>query len=134
MISGDNDFRFSATFRIHGVMLPIDEISRTIGVEPTHVHRQGEIRRPGSTAYSDDAWHYSANLECTSPFGDHIDALWAVLKHHADYIRVLKQHYRVDVFCGYRTSSDQGGFEVPSQSLDLYTTLGIPFGVSVIVA
>ena len=55
-------FAFSATLRIHGKALDLSEITRSMGLVPTHTHKKGEPRGPGGYAYSDDAWHYSAEL------------------------------------------------------------------------
>ena len=38
-----------------------------------------------------------------------------------------------DVFCGYRSNCDHAGFEVSHQCLELFRSLEVPFGVSVIV-
>jgi len=45
----------------------------------------------------------------------------------------LKTSVTVDVFLGYRSNSGTAGFEVPCSSLEMFTELKIPFGVSVIV-
>jgi len=45
----------------------------------------------------------------------------------------LKKSLTVDVFLGYRSSCDHAGIEVPHTSLEMFTELEIPFGVSIII-
>ena len=51
-----------------------------------------------------------------------------------EYLKGLKSVCKVDVFCGYRSNCDTGGFEVPHASLELFAALEVPFGVSVVIA
>ena len=130
----ENYFLFSATLRIHGDNIPFEEISQRLGVEPTNLHRKGERRGPRSPAYQDDAWHFEPPLPETEPLERHIEALRQVVRHAVDYLKALKQRFKVDVICGYRSNCDHAGFDVSSQCLELFTSLEVPFGVSVIVA
>ena len=127
-------FCFSATLRIHGDNIPFEEISQRLGVQPTRVHRKGEHPGPRSPAYPDDAWHFQPSLSETEPLERHIEALWQVVRPQVDYLKSLKQRFKVDVFCGYRSNCDYAGFAVSHKCLELFTTLEVPFGVSVIVA
>src|SRR5262245_48973549 len=129
-----NYFRFSAMLRIHGDDVPFEEISQRLGVQPTHLHRKGQRRGPGSPGYRDDAWQFQPSLLEAESLERHIEALWQVLRPHVEYLKGLKQHFRVDVFCGYRSNCDHAGFEVSHRYLELFTALEVPFGVSVIVA
>jgi hypothetical protein len=127
-------FAYSATLRIHGLSLPLDEITDRLGLQPTHSHRQGEKKGPRSPSYRDDAWHFQPALNETRPLSEHIDALWTVLRPHVEYLKALKDRYRVDIFCGYRSNSDTAGVEVPHTSLAMFIELEIPFGLSIIIA
>ena len=98
------------------------------------MHRKGERRGPRSPLYLDDAWHFQPALPEVAPLAQHIEALWEVLKPHVQYLKSLKQQYKVDVFCGYRSNCDHAGIEVPHTCLELFTALEIPFGVSIIIA
>ncbi len=130
----ENRFHFIAALRIHGDGVPFEEISRTLGFQPTHLHRKGERRGPKSPSYRDDAWHFEPDIPKTAPLGAHLDALWLVLAPRLDYLKSLKQRYKLDIFCGYRSNCDIAGFEVPHESLKLFTALEVPFGVSVVIA
>ena len=128
-----NYFLFSATLRIHGDGVPFHEIEKLLGVRPTNTHRKGEQRTPSSPIYRDDAWHYQPPLPETEPLENHIRALWHVVRPAVVYLKGLKQRFRIDVFCGYRSNCDTAGFEVSHDCLELFTALEVPFGVSVIV-
>ena len=127
-------FHYSATLRIFGQDLDLDEITRRLGVEPTTAYRKGDRRGPRSPAYKRDAWLYKAPLPEEEPLEKHIDALWAQIRPARDYLLALKKVAKVDVFLGYRTNRDTAGIEVPHTCLEMFTSLEIPFGVSIIVA
>jgi hypothetical protein len=128
-----NYFYFCANLGIHGEGVPFDEITDRLGVQPTHLHRKGDRIGPRSPSYRDDAWHFRPTLPETEPLDRHIEALWQVVRPEVDYLKSLKQRFKIDVFCGYRSNCDHAGFEVSHQCLELFRSLEVPFGVSVIV-
>jgi hypothetical protein len=130
----ENYFRFSATLRIHGVGIPFTEVTERLGVQPTHMHRQGEPRGARSPVWKDDAWHFKPALPETDALEDHIATLWQVVRPQVEYLKTLKQQFELSVFCGYLSNCDTAGFEVSHKCLELFTALEVPFGVSVIVA
>jgi uncharacterized protein DUF4279 len=121
-------FAFSATLRIHGDALDLSEITRSMGLAPTHTHKKGESRRPGGHPYAHDAWHYSAGLPEDASLDVHLQILWADVAPARDFLLALKAKHKVDVFCGYRTNHRSAGFEVEAKSLAIFTALNIPFG------
>jgi hypothetical protein len=127
-------FAFMASLRIHEDALPFEEIGARLGVQPTTMHRKGQRRGPGSPPYIDDAWHFQPALSESALLEEHIHALWQVVKPHVEYLKLLKQRYKVDVFCGYRSNCDHAGIEVSHTCLELFTALEVPFGVSIIIA
>jgi hypothetical protein len=128
-------FRYSATLRIFGTIPHLDDITRNLGVNPTHTHRRGERRNPLSEPFKHDMWSFKAPVERTEPLHVHIDALWATLCKRKQYLLERKRDdLTVDVFLGYRSSSDSAGVEVPYQSLQMFLELQVPFGLSIIVA
>ncbi len=129
-----NYFCFSATLRIFGDGLPFEEISRRLRLQPTYRHRKGERRTPTSRCYREDAWHFESPLTETEPLERHIEAIWNVVRPEVEYLKSLKERFKVDVFCGYRSNCDTAGFEVSHTCLELFTALEVPFGVSVIIA
>jgi Domain of unknown function (DUF4279) len=133
--SGEEKIRFaySADLRIFGSIPDLDEITKRLGVAPTHTHRKGD-RAWGTTAYEHDMWGYHPPLKETEPLHVHIDTLWITIREHKEYLLQLKQSLTVDVFLGYRSSCDNAGVEVPYQSLEMFRELQVPFGLSIIVA
>jgi Domain of unknown function (DUF4279) len=129
----DTFFAYSATLRIAGDTSNIDEISATLGLSPTHAHRKGERRGAKAAPYRQDMSSYSPPVEKSEPLHRHIDALRLKLKPHKPYLFELKKSLNIDVFVGYRTNCDTAGIEVPYSSLEMFTELEIPFGISIIV-
>ena len=126
-------FAYSATLRIFGDIVNMDEISATLNLKPTHTHRKGEKRGNRAVEYGQDMWSYRPPLGKSEPLHRHIDALWLKLKPHKHYLLELKKSVRVDVFLGYQSNCDTAGIEVPHTSLEMFSELEIPFGVSIIV-
>ena len=124
-------FEYSATLRVHGADLPFEEIAKTLGVSATHEHRAGGRRRPSRPQYRDDAWHFTAPLPEEAELTEHLRHLWNVVEPHVGYLRALDA--TVDVFCGYRSNNGAAGFAVDPDALQIFTALGVPFYVSVIV-
>ena len=119
-------YKFRATLRIAGDGLDFDEISRKLGLTPTHTHRKGEQHKA--------MWSYTAPVDRERPLEEHIMALWDAIRPQIPYLRDLKQKYHVDIFCGYRSNSDTAGFQVSHRCLGLFSDLEVPFGVSVIIS
>lgn len=130
-------FAFSATLRIHGQNLNFEEISRELGVAPTHSHRRGQLRpgeekRAEQPGYRDDAWQFEPAIDQSRPLAEHLHALWKVVEPHVEYLKGLKRFAKVDIFCGYRSNNSTAGFEVEHAALKIFSALEVPFGVSVI--
>lgn len=131
--ASDRWFAYSATLRIFGDIPDLDEITRHLGVVPTYVHRKNESRGPHFPVYKDDMWGYDAPMDKHESLHLHIDMLWNTFKGHKPYLLQLKRKLTVDVFLGYRSNCDHCGVEVPHQSLEIFTELEVPFGLSIIV-
>ena len=126
-------FNYSSTLRIFGHIHDHDEITRILGLAPTYTHRRGDRRSPRSQPFEHDMWSYVSPVPEDRPLDVHIQTLWAQLKPHRDYLMTLKERLTVDVFCGYRSNCGTAGIEVSHRSLEMFTQLEIPFGLSVIV-
>ncbi len=126
-------FDHSATLRISGDIPDMDEISARLGLQPKHSHRKGEKRGSRAVPYRQDMWSYSPPVDKSEPLHKHIDALWLELKPHKRYLLELKKTLNVDVFIGYRSNCDTAGIEVPHTSLEMFSALKIPFGISIII-
>jgi Domain of unknown function (DUF4279) len=126
-------FAHSASLRIFGAIPNLDEITQRLGVLPTSSHRLGERRGPSSRPYSHDMWCYTPSIKESEPLHVHIDALWNTFRPRRQYLLELKQHLTVDVFLGYRSNCGTAGVDVPYQSLEIFTELQSPFGLSIIL-
>jgi Domain of unknown function (DUF4279) len=129
----DTYFSYSATLRISGDIPDMSEISTRLGLQPEHSHRKGEKRCPKAAPYRQDMWSYSPPVDEFEPLHKHIDALWLQLKPHKRYLLALKKSLKVDVFLGYRSNCDTAGIEVPHTSLEMFSELKIPLGISIII-
>ena len=126
-------FAHSASLRISGDDLDFDEISQSLRRLPTRSHRKGERSGPRSPEYAHDMWSYSPPVPEDRPLAEHIDALWADIRHAKDYLRSLKKTAKVDVFLGFRSNRATAGIEVPHTCVQMFVELEIPFGVSIII-
>ena len=127
-------FAYSATLRIFGDINDLTQITNNLGLEPTSYHKKGDKRGSKSPPYKHDMWSYEAQVDEGAAIEFHIDELWSKLKPHKAYLLELKKKLTVDVFLGYRSNCDHAGIEVPHSSLEMFTELKIPFGLSIIVA
>ncbi len=130
----ENYFAYSATLRIAGQNLDFEDISAHLGVSPSRSHRKGDQKGPSSPPFQHDMWQYKPPIDESIELGKHIDALWNAIKHAKEYLLSLKKTASVDVFLGYRSNVDTAGVEVPYTSLEMFTELEIPFGLSIIIA
>jgi hypothetical protein len=126
-------FAYSATLRIFGDIPNLEEITTRLGLQPTNTHRKGDKPGSKSPGYRHDMWAYTPSLDKSELLEKHIDVLWEKLKPHKHYLLGLKESLTVDVFLGYRSNCDHAGIEVPHTSLEMFTELEIPFGVSIII-
>jgi hypothetical protein len=151
-LSGDEPdepmyFAYSASLRICGcnpsyrpheapddalVRLDMTDIESRLGVQATTSFRQGETRRHDPPRRW-DGWFYEPSLPEDRPLEDHIDALWTAIRPGSEYLRALKKTVLTDVFLGYRSNCDHAGIEIPHTSLEMFTELEIPFGISIIL-
>ena|SRR5450432_3641561 len=80
-----------------------------------------------------DIWLYKAPVDEPEPLHVHIDTLWESFRERKAYLVQLKQKLTVDVFLGYRSSSDHAGVVVRHESLEIFRELQVPFGLSIIL-
>ena len=130
--------RFSATLRIMNAPEIHDEIEKTTGIKPTHVHVRGDIAFRGTKKvrlWENDLWSLKSPLDGALELSRHLDWLWDTIEPHADYFQDLAEKgVKMDVFCGYRSDSDEGGFSLTSSALQIVQKLGISVEFSVIIA
>lgn len=126
-------FNYSAALRIFGDIPDLNELTLRFGVTPTTAYRRGERPRPSTPPARHSMWLFQVPIPKTEPLHVHIDALWMVFRDRKAQLLDLKKSCKVDVFLGYRSNCDHAGVEVPASSLEMFTELQIPFGLSIIV-
>jgi len=124
---------YSASLRIYGDIHDLNEISKIVGVKPTHTHLKGDKRTETSKPRPSDMWLYEPNIHETEKLSKHLNALWAAIGENAEGIKRLKKNLTVNVFCGYRSNCDHAGFDVDYNSLTIFKELEVPFDVSVML-
>jgi hypothetical protein len=125
---------FSATLRIFGrPSLDFAALTANVAVTPTRIQRQGERESQNSPPWKTDGWFFEPHVGERELLGAHLDALWFAVQPSAAFLKSLKATADVSIFCGYRSNIDHAGFEVPHRSLEIFSALELPFGVSVII-
>jgi hypothetical protein len=127
-------FAHSASLRIFGRIHDLDEMTQGLGIAPTHSHRKGDRPAPSFAPFEHDMWSYTAPVKPTEPLRVHIDVLWDTFRERKQYLLRLKPEVTVDVFLGYRSNCDNAGVVVPHESLEIFTELQVPFGLSIVMA
>jgi Domain of unknown function (DUF4279) len=125
-------FRFNISLAITGDGLDFDEISRTLGLVPTHISEKGKRYGHARTLCDFDMWDYMSSIDSKRPLEEHIMTLWDALHPHIVYLRKLKKKFKVSITVFVKSSVPW--FEVDYRCLGLFAELEIPFQVSVCVA
>jgi hypothetical protein len=127
-------FAHHATLRIFSEAgLDFEELGAVLGVKPTTTVRRGDRIGPRSPPSKGDVWMHRATVAEDKDLGEHIDSLWRTLRPHESFLRALKSRATVEVFLGYTSNIDHAGIRVAHESLELFTTLGLDFSLSIVV-
>lgn len=113
-------FRYAVSLRISGDDLEPDEITAKLKLNNTSSRRN-------------DVWIYQIQNEGDKHIDQQLIELWDMLIEHKFYLIGLKEKYRLEVFCSYTSDCDHAGVEISSEALEIFSQLGIPFGLSIIV-
>ncbi|MCX2781350.1 DUF4279 domain-containing protein [Microbulbifer thermotolerans] len=125
-------FNYSAALRIYSESgVDFEEIENRLG-QPSRKHRKGDRRGPKSPPYKHDMWSLESGIDEEENLEDHLFALWGILKPHKEYLLALKKSAKVDIFCGYRSSSHTAGVDISYRALELFKELEIDFSLSII--
>lgn len=103
------EYKTYAYFWISGFDVPIQDISKKLGLEPTDAWNKGDpskylLQRKQST------WRYYSPLPRTEMFLDaHIKALINILAERREIIKELKKQYEAGISCvGYYKCANPG--------------------------
>jgi hypothetical protein len=129
---------YSAAFRILDAGSLHREITETTGIEPTRCHLKGDLFLPNTASFKKhnfDLWLLDSPLSEEEDLTAHLGWLWACLSPHQKYFKdLVASGVNIDIYCGFRSDSCVGRFTIHADALHIAYTLGIPFGVSVIIA
>jgi hypothetical protein len=92
------EFGAGAAFRIYGIGLDLDAITRELGQSPDHQHRRGELD-PGKKPYAHDMWSLGSPLARERELEVHLIWLAERLLNHRSYVLSLKKQFKVDIYC-----------------------------------
>lgn len=120
---------FSVSLRIWGSGLNHQQVSKTLSISPTHQHTTGQIH--GKAKWSDDMWSFTVDVHKEEKPETHLNQMYDLLSPHFTYLKALKAHFNIEIFCTYTSNSDNAGFEIPALSLRLFRKLEVPLSVSV---
>jgi hypothetical protein len=134
--NGEDNYYFhhSASLRIFGDIPDFDFLTKTLGLEPKHTHRRGEMKiiRSWGT-FESDGWTAKIDVPRDERLPVHLDALWEKLKPHKEFLLELKKTHKVDIFCTYTSNSSTAGVSMNYTNLEIFMELQIPFELSVVV-
>ena len=113
------------------------EIESRTGLIPTRSHRKGEAnpRRPRTMpVWKDDLWCLESPLDEDASLDSHLLWLSETLEPHTEILRELADagHF-VNIFCGYRSDSDQGGFSLSPEALSIISKVPVSVTFSILI-
>jgi hypothetical protein len=130
-------YLFSAALRIMNVARLHEEIEAAMGIEPSTCHVKGELRNPQAKimkTWNSDIWILKSPLPGEEDLSAHLRWLWEKIFRHREYLKMLSTRgAKIDVFCGYRSTSSTSGFSIRADALSLAYELGVPLEISVIL-
>ncbi|MBN2534379.1 MAG: DUF4279 domain-containing protein [Spirochaetales bacterium] len=129
-------FNFSVSFRIMNAPEYHEKIKENTKIVATHVHKKGDIKsKTNNKRWENDIWILSSPLPKESQIDKHIEWLWQTIEPHIEFFFELKEkNVKMDIFCGYRTNCDNGGFNLDTKSIEILNKFKIPIGFSIIIA
>lgn len=133
MTSG-NRFEEEVSLRVFGQFGDPQRISELFNLSPAHAHRQGERRSNHTPEYPNDMWMYRPpNAGEDASIEQQLCAICDAFRSHHDSIRQLLAtgQYTVNLYCSYRSSGNQGGFDLTPAALELCCGVGISLAVSI---
>ena len=74
------------SFRIFGVNLVPEDVTRELGISPTYVHHLGERFNPRYSAFEHGMWSLASSLDSDMSLEAHLDALLQTLVPKSAYL------------------------------------------------
>jgi hypothetical protein len=127
----EEKFRAGASFRVQGLSMDFDGISRELGLAPAGTHKQGESG-PLVRSYPSDMWYLDSPLGKNNELELHLIWLAERLLPRKQEIFRLREKYKVDIYCYKTCYTEQASLTLSSSALRIFTELDTELGVSLI--
>lgn len=127
------DGKNQVTFSVRGRKLNFDEITKRLGISPTTTHRAGDPSRLKNKPFPCDAWTLASPLALNESLDAHLKWLADRLRPNYAYIKVLKEQADLSIYWSYIIEEEQNDLVVSSEALGIFTALGIPLVVSILI-
>jgi len=124
----DRDEKWNqASLWIGGDTLRPDQISATLGLDPTESGLKGERFSSRHNAVRRTSfWLLKSPLNKQLPLGEHLKWLLDTLEPKHDSLISITNEWRVEFFCGFSSENGQGGATFDPGLLSQLANLGIP--------
>lgn len=124
-------FAAGASFRIYGMALDFEAVTRELGFTPDHQHRMGDLGM-GKKPYPHDMWSLASPLSSDKDLNFHVNWLADRFLPRREYILSLKEKFKVDVYCWKNCFTEQASLRISSNALTLFTAIGIDLDVTLL--
>ena len=124
-------FSAGAAFRIYGIGLDIDGITRELGFSPDHQHKRGDLD-PGKRPYAQDMWSLGSPLGKDQELELHLTWLLDRLLARRNYVLSLENKFKADIYCWKNCFTEQSSLTLSSKVLRIFTELNLDLGVSLL--
>ena len=133
MAGGEVD-EYRLTLRISSDELVPEEITTTLGVQPTSAHRKGELigaRREGGPRARTGSWHLRLDAAPGTTFEDLAMSLLSQLPSNHDIWARIRANHTIELFCGvFLRNWNRGMFITPTLMQEL-ASRGIGLGLDI---
>ena len=119
------------TLGIYGPDIDPTEISTLLGCAPTRSHRRGDLRRDGTSAWSQGAWLLSVEGKAPNGPNELIELLAGRLPTDSAIWAQLRAKYIVRISFGLFIGGWNRGFEFSPASVGRLAEIGAPVGVDI---
>jgi hypothetical protein len=124
-------FSAGAAFRVFGIGLDLDAVTRELGFDPDHQHKRGNLD-PGKKPFPHDMWSLKSPLDQTQELELHLTWLAERLLVHSSYIVPLKKRFNVDIYCWKNCFTEQANLTLSSKALRIFTELDLNLQVGLL--
>jgi hypothetical protein len=125
-----NDKWSAASFRVAGDALRPDQITVTLGLEPTQSGVKGErFSSRHSAVRRSSFWLVKCPLSDSLPLAEHLEWLLDLFEPKIDLINSIAEDSKIMLLCGFSSENGQGGFTLDAKTLQRIAGLGVPLSI-----